>query len=150
ISQTVASLVLKPCSRWFFSGPCSFLNEVVGVNLFHLVRSGHGDSYVVVDHVFGKCYAVNEDDLAVDPGCEFESISRKRRGGNKHALTGAMSLKCSCKLLNLRTTHSRIPPLCLDVDHVEAKPIFLDDPIDSSVAASPHCLSGISQSAAVA
>src|SRR5512143_1540490 len=61
-----------------------------------------------------------------------------------------MPLKRSSELLDLGATHGRIPALCLDIDHVEAEAILLDDAVDSSVTTLPDCLSGISERSAVA
>ena len=60
-----------------------------------------------------------------------------------------MTLECACKFLYLRTTDGAFPPFGLDIDHIQPKPIFFDDAVDSAVSTSSNRLASISKTATV-
>jgi len=96
----------------------SFLREIVRVDALDLICLPGRDPNAAVDHVLRERGAVDEDDCAVDAGCEVDRFSREGSRGQEHALAGSMPLERPRELLNLRPSDGRVPPLGLDVDHV--------------------------------
>ncbi|CEK13066.1 hypothetical protein CP488_00343 [Chthonomonas calidirosea] len=71
------------------------------------------------------------------------------RACNEDAFLCASSVQRADKLLNFRTPHRIGPLLDLNVDDVQAQFIFVDDAVDSFIAAPTHDLSSLRQAASV-
>lgn len=77
-------------------------------------------------------------------------LTAKAEGGDKHPLAGPVQIQGASEGLDLGTTHGLVAvALGLQVDGVEAKPVFLDDAIDTAVAAIAGGLPGLLIAAAI-
>ena len=91
-----------------------------------------------IDHVIRQPLAINEDNIGVNCIDVFLRLARERRGRDKHTLSRPLSLQGSGELLDLWSADRAFPPFGLEVNCVEAEPIFLDHPIDTTIATSAH------------
>src|SRR5690606_31785041 len=112
-----------------------FLAEVRRIDPLDLVRRDIGHPEPVVQHQARQFGPVDQHDslfnsLHVVPGAVGE---RGRR--DEHALTGALPLEAASESLDLGTSDDVLPTLGLDVDEVQTEPVFLDDAVDTTVAA---------------
>jgi hypothetical protein len=90
----------------------------------------------MVDHNLCQTGTVNKYDFGIDErgivGCFF----REGGCGYEYAFSGALALQRAGELLNLRPANGAIPPLCLDVDDVQAEFVLLDYAVDAAVSCS--------------
>ncbi len=63
----------------------------------------------------------------------FSRAFGKARTGNEHTFICLVSRQCPYKFLNFRAPDIRLPTLGLYVNHIQPKPIFIDDAIDTAI-----------------
>src|SRR5918998_1650227 len=62
----------------------------------------------------------------------------KGRSGNEDAFSSSLTLESSSELLNLGPANCTLPPLRLNVDHIQTEPVFLNDSIDAATPPPPN------------
>ena len=90
----------------------------------------------MVDHQIRDLDAIQQDDLDVDVRNIVPRIGREPARRHEDALAGTLTMKRTHELLDFGTTHRSLPSLGLDVDDIQAKTIFLYDPVYSAIAGS--------------
>src|SRR5687767_10173973 len=92
----------------------------------------------MIEHQLGHLLAINKHDGGLNIVGVRAGICRKARGGDEHAFSRTLALKCACKPLNVWSADAVLPALCLDIDGVETESIFLDNSVDALVAGTAY------------
>lgn len=89
----------------------------------------------MVDHKIRQLLTIDENDTFVDQIYEKARILRKGGCGDQYTFAGFLAFETPSELLYGGTAHGTILAFGLDIDDIQPEFVFVDDPIDSLVAA---------------
>ena len=112
----------------------SILGEVVRVDLFDFEELAAADAHIEVDHQLRKIQAVNQHHLRINACDVLDRIVRERAGRQKDALLRTPTVQSPDESVDFRATDRVFPTLGLEVDHVQAELIFVNNAVDSGIS----------------
>src|SRR5215467_2691034 len=97
----------------------------------------------MVNHKLCQLVTINEHYFAIDIASILLRFTRKNGRCNKYTLPSSLPHEGTCKSLNVWSANSSLPSLCLNVNCVQSKAIFLNDIVYAFVAATTNRFSCI-------
>jgi len=135
-------------SRKGFIGQTSRIRTWLGSTFFKIVGTYptyHVIIYLcntnfMINHELSKLFTINQNNLFFYSSYILLRVLREPRSCDKNSLSCSMSLQAACELLNCRPANCCFPSLCLDINHVESKLVFFDNPVNTIVSRAPYGL----------
>jgi hypothetical protein len=111
------------------------LRKIIRIDSFHFVYTHRIQTEIRFEHEFGEGFSVYQYYLVLDSCYIISGLFRKRRCCNEYSLPCPLLLQGSYEFLDFGPSHlGTVPFFRLDVDDVEAEPVFLYYAIYSMIA----------------
>lgn len=122
-----------------------FLGKKVLINALELKHAARTDTNAVLDHKLRQALSVDEYHPLGDPSGEIGCLGREGRRGDEHTLCRPEPDEAACERLNVRPPDGRpwSVSLCLNINTVQAKNIFVDHAVNAAVSGSAKLGRGI-------